>query len=519
MRAEEGGEAGGGAVLLDSLSEVLLDSWEGGEPVSLGDGVLASSELKVPASGELVATISAWLDRPLTEGDLVALADAILRHFDREGFPVLLVDVPEQDFAEGRLRFLVEIGRIGRVAVGRPRYGEADALRDGLWLESGALLDRRDLDEQFAWYGRSVFRNPKLFVSPGEEPATADLLIGLEERKPWQVTVGYANNGPETLGRDRFSIGAVGMTRNEHLIGWQTVLGAPASSLQSHALHWEIPIHHLHQTFILDAGYAEVSSLALARSAPRTFNVVQNDGTSWSLSAAQRFILRSPPGWNQSITAGVELKSTDQFALFGAFRLAPGEVRLLQAKASYDIGRTWENGSLAFNASLVASPGGLISGNDDADFQAYDPQADSNYHIARIGGLGWWSPGGDWRFLLRATAQWADSRLLPVEQFAVGGESTLRGASERQFFADNGWQASFEAYTPAWSPVDRCQLRFLGFVDHGWLKNRGRDSSTLTSTGIGVRMFLTERLDLRADHGWRLDDDQNQSHVALTLTF
>ena len=92
-------------------------------------------------------------------------------------------------------------------------------------------------------------------------------------------------------------------------------------------------------------------------------------------------------------------------------------------------------------------------------------------------------------------------------------------AVERQFIADNGYHASFEAYTPAWRPIDRCQLRFLGFVDHAWLKNRGRDSSTLTSTGIGIRMLLTERLDLSADHGWRLDDDENQSHVALTLTF
>jgi hemolysin activation/secretion protein len=520
VRPEALGEEGTGAVLIGNLRQISLGSWEeGGESTRLAEGVEADARLPMPSPKTLVAKIGPFLGQPLTEGDLITLADLILVHYDIEGFPVVLIDVPEQDFAGGVLRFLIEIGRIGQVAVARPAHADPDALRAGLRLRSGRYLDRRDLDEQFAWYGRTVFRNPKLYVSPGEAPATADLLIDFEERRPWELTVGYANNGPDVVGRDRFLLGAVGMTKGEQLIGWQTVLGAPASSLQAHALHWEIPLHRLHQSLVFDAGYAEVSSLALTRRAPGIFNVVQNDGSSWSLSLAQRILLRSPPGWRQHVTAGVEVKSSDQFALFGAIRLAPGEVRLLQAKASYEIGRSWEDGSVAFNASLIASPGGLISGNDDADFRAYDPRADSNYHIARIGGMGWWSPGGDWRLLLRGGAQWADSRLLPVEQIGIGGAQTLRGSSERQFIADNGYHVSFEAYTPAWVPFERCQLRFLGFVDHAWLKNRNLNASTLTSTGIGIRMLLTERLDLSADHGWRLDDDENQSHVGLTLSF
>ncbi|MGB6223591.1 ShlB/FhaC/HecB family hemolysin secretion/activation protein, partial [Haloferula sp.] len=354
---------------------------------------------------------------------------------------------------------------------------------------------------------------------PGEEPATADVLIAMEETKPWRVTVGYENSGPEQVGEDRVIFGALGITRNEHILAWQSVVGAPISSMKAHALHWEIPFHHLHQSLILDAGYAEVSSLALSPVAPGRFNVVQNDGYSWSLAAGQRFLLPAPNGWRQSLTAGVEVKATDQFVLFGAFRVAPGEVRFVQAKVDYELGKQWENGAFAMNASFIASPGGLMNGNDDADFQAYDPRADAHYHIARLGGVGWWSPGGDWRLLLRGQGQWSDSNLLPAEQIAIGGAKTVRGLTERQFFADNGWNMSFETYTPSWSPWDRCQMRFLGFMDYGWLKNKDGLSRSFSSTGLGVRMSFTENFDLWADHGWRLDNPENHSHVGITLTF
>ena len=519
VRGEGAELEGTGAVLTENLGGIVLESWSEAAVIEVAVALSASEDLLVPSPKTLAKKLGAWAGKPLTEGDLVALADVILIHYDVEGYPVVGLEVPDQDFRDGKLHLLVEIGRIARVGVARPKYGDEEALRDGLWLRSGDFVRRRDLDGQLSWYGRTAFRNPRLFVSPGEEPATADLLIAMEEGKPWRVTMGYENSGPDVLGRDRFLFGAVGMTKGEQLIAWQTVLGAPVSSMQAHAIHWEVPFHQLHQSFIFDAGFAEVSSLTLSPTVPGGLGVVQNDGTSWSLSAGQRFYLSAPSGWRQTLTAGMEVKSTDQFVLFGAQRVTPGEVRLVQAKVAYDLSKSWDAGSVSFNASLIASPGGLINGNDDSDFQAYDPKADAHYHIARVGGVGWWTPGGDWRLLLRGEAQWADSRLLPAEQFAVGGAQTLRGASEREFFADNGWQMSFEAYTPNWSPLDSCQMRFLGFVDHAWLQNRGRSSHTYLSTGFGVRMMLNERVDLRADQGWRLDASENQGHVGLTVTF
>ena len=82
---------------------------------------------------------------------------------------------------------------------------------------------------------------------------------------------------------------------------------------------------------------------------------------------------------------------------------------------------------------------GWTDGRYDADAVAdgwYDADADAGYLYGRVGANGWWSPGGDWRIGLRGAGQIADSSLLPSEQFAAGGFQTVRGVSEREFFAD-----------------------------------------------------------------------------------
>jgi hemolysin activation/secretion protein len=143
----------------------------------------------------------------------------------------------------------------------------------------------------------------------------------------------------------------------------------------------------------------------------------------------------------------------------------------------------------------------------------------ANYAIARMAAQGWWSPGGDWRLGLRGAAQATNTRLLPVEQFAAGGYQTVRGVSEREYYADDGWQTSFELFAPAITIKNRYQMRFLGFHDQASLKNIGEGPTWLSSVGVGARIKMSEEVDIRLDHGWRLDDQGSQFHVGIQVTF
>ncbi len=512
VRPEEEKEAG--ELLVASLQAIRLISPEGDEPVAIGRGVSAAPSLAIPGPRMLAARLAPWLGKPLGSGGLAALADEVLIHLDAEGYPVVLVEVPQQDLSEGVLTLKVEIGRIGEIGLSRPEHADPRVLEEGLRLKKGEPVRRAEFDEQLAWYGRTVFRRPRLFVSPGDEPATADALIAFEETKPWRVTAGYENSGPDLLGRDRLLLGAAGLTRGDHLVAWQGVVSLPASSLVANALRWEIPFHASHQVLQLDAAYAEVLSRY-----PVGGTAVESEGTSWSLGAAQRMTLPALGAWQQHLTAGFEFKGTDQFLLFGGGSLSPGEVVLFHGRLAHGLTRAWEDGGVSLETALLAAPGGLGGNNTDAAFKAYDPAADASYFMGRLDGEAWWSPGADWQIRLRGAAQAADSRLLPVEQFAAGGYQTVRGVAEREYSADCGWQGSMELVSPLIVPVEGWGFRVLAFYDHAGLENRRGTSSSLSGAGLGLRMKVTDRVDLRFDHGWRIDGGGDRSHFGLGLNF
>lgn len=509
-----GDQAEGGEILIRRLVAIRLVSAEGGEPKDVGRGLSVSESLLLPSPRTLAARLAKWQGQALDANGLAALADEILIHYDSEGYPVVSVEAPQQDLSKGELELRVEIGKFGDIGVARPKYGNPERIQKALLLRRGDLVRRAEIDEQTAWYGRTVFRKPRLFVSPGMEPATADLLIAFEEAKPWRVSTGYENSGPDILGRDRFLLGVVGWTAGEHLLAWQSVVGMPASSLLANALRWDIPFHSSHQLLQLDAAYAEVQSRYGTSGIP-----VESEGSSWSIGALHKVPLPALGGWRQTFGGGFELKGTDQFLLFGGGSISPGEVVLFHGKLTHELVRSWESGGASIETSVYAAPGNLSANNDDLAFKAYDPAADSSYVFGRFAGEGWWSPGADWQLRFRGGAQLADSRLLPAEQFAAGGYQTVRGTAEREFAADCGWNSSVELLSPLLSPVKGCDLRVLGFFDYAALDQRGGPESSLSGTGVGLRMKLLQYMDLRLDHGWRLDEAENRTHFGVNVSF
>ena len=502
------------AVLMNQLQWIELRSSEGSQVHTLAPGIMVSSELILPSPRTLSAKLATYLDHTVTDVSLAKMADDILIHYDTEGFPVVLVSAPEQDLSGGRLVIEVEVGRIGRVGVSRPKFGNPESVRKGLSLRDGEILRRQELNEQLAWYGRTGFRKPRLFVSPGQEPATADILIAFEERGPWRVNFGFENSGPDLIGKERFVFGASGMLPNEHLLAWRGVLGSPAASLMANAIRWEIPLHRSHGAIQIDAAYAEVAASYLFLGTP-----VEVEGTSWSISAMHQWLMPQVHGWSQTFSAGFDIKGTDQFLLFGGNSSSPGEVILANGRLTHSLEREWEDAGVKIHSSFKFSPGNLGGRNDDAAFRSYDPAADSSYLVGNLDVDAWWRPVGDWRLVGRLALQASDSRLLPAEQFGAGGYQSVRGADERAYSMDNGWFCSVEAQTPLISFIPRCDMRLLTFFDQASVHDDGGSSAFLSSVGVGIRARVFDHVDLRFDHGWRLDESENRSHLGILVSF
>lgn len=117
----------------------------------------------------------------------------------------------------------------------------------------------------------------------------------------------------------------------------------------------------------------------------------------------------------------------------------------------------------------------------------------------------------DTLLLVRGDVQLATTSLVPLEQFGLGGQESVRGYRQDALLTDNGAFASAELRIPIYrSPQRQLVLQIAPFVDVGTTWNNSDrielDSDTLASVGLGLRLQLGERLTFRLDWGIPLVD-------------
>ena len=106
--------------------------------------------------------------------------------------------------------------------------------------------------------------------------------------------------------------------------------------------------------------------------------------------------------------------------------------------------------------------------------------------------------------------QIADRPLLGLEQFVVGGHTSVRGYRKNQLVRYNGLVGSLELRVPVPMPdlrEWRPRFELAPFVDAGYSWNaRGPTDgpTTLVSVGVGGRLGLTDRVHFEIYWGHRL---------------
>lgn len=129
----------------------------------------------------------------------------------------------------------------------------------------------------------------------------------------------------------------------------------------------------------------------------------------------------------------------------------------------------------------------------------------------------------DTSLLLRSDVQLATTSLVPLEQFGLGGQESVRGYRQDTLLTDNGIFASAEVRVPIYRlPGDRGVLQISPFVDFGTTWNTDSDAdraapdpNTLVSVGLGLQFELGDRLSARVDWGIPLVDVEDREDETL----
>jgi len=120
--------------------------------------------------------------------------------------------------------------------------------------------------------------------------------------------------------------------------------------------------------------------------------------------------------------------------------------------------------------------------------------------------------------IVRGDLQLGDRPLLPIEQFGVGGQLSVRGYRQDLLLTDNGAFGSAEVRIPILRlPKQQALLQLTPFIDYGQGWNNGEspnpDPSALVSAGFGLRLQVSNNFTARMDFGFPLVQVNSQKET------
>ena len=204
------------------------------------------------------------------------------------------------------------------------------------------------------------------------------------------------------------------------------------------------------------------------------------------------------------LSLGAEYRRSKSFLAGDAFSFSEG---VDDGEASVAVLRFGQDWSRASRAQVLAARSTLSVGLDAfGATRGDDRRTPDGRFVAWLAQLQWARRIGlafgnekrrEAQLLVRADLQLSNEPLLGLEQFAIGGRSTVRGYRESELVRDNGALLSVELSVPLLQRPDGSEiLSLVPFLDIGrsWSSDRPtRGPSTLAGAGLGVRASIDPR--------------------------
>lgn len=535
--ATAAGPALKGIVVVKSRAEVK----KSGDLAVTGVTIGAGDALDMLRGEDFAFLMESFIGERVSEANIKNIQREIILYYRSRGRSVVDVVVPEQtSIGAGVLQIFVLEAVLGNVSVEGNRWTKPERVSKNLHLEEGTPIDTKQLLADINWLNSNPGREISTSLKPGANLGEADVVLQIDENRPYRVFAGIENTGPRFTGSERFFVGgnwynAFGV---DHRLSYQYTSDVELQFLRAHSASYEIPLPWRH-TVTVFGGYADATSDFPA-------SAVVQKGSSWQTSLRYNLPLPKIRTYGHDLSLGFDFKRFNNNLEFGGTRVFGTDVDVAQFTAQYRGSLPDRFGATSASIAGYYSPGDLLGdNNDDASFRVARAGSEAEYMYGR-GSLERHTKlpkGFGWR--VRAQGQIADGNLQSSEQLGLGGYSTVRGYDERESNGDAGFVVSNEVHFPAFSPgrlidpeaIDRAV--FLAFYDYGQVEPHdipaavaGMDSHVIMeSAGFGFRYSISKSLSLRFDYGWQLRNsgiltgpggprpNNSRGHVSATFSF
>lgn len=406
-----------------------------------------------------------------TLAEIYAIATALTRYYQAQGYPLASVNVPVQRVTDGVVLFEVQEGRIGKVRVEGQRYYRAEALQRQLSeLASGSVVTTAQLERELLLLNDLPGITARVTIMPGADAGTSDLLVKIDEDS-FAFYTSVDNYGRDELGETRFSFNTAinGLGNGDALT--LNLTHSAGNLLNYGRVGYNMPIG-------TDGGRFDISYF-LTDYRVDEFALLEPGGRSYGLRGEYSYPLLRSRAANRVLAVGYGTTSTETEAL--GVIVSATRISLLDLALH-------ANGVLGDRRSYSYSLG--YSGN--ARFNEDGTQTGAQ--CCKLSGDGSFTlpVGTDWYSRTRARAVWAPDVLADTEKFSVGGPFSLRGYDASEMRGDVGFDASFELHRPMKMFGGRGEA--IVFADAGQVSVRDPageliQGPALGSVGLGFTAF------------------------------
>lgn len=463
---------------------------------------------------ELDKVLAPFTNRTISFAELFQARSAITQLYVDRGYITSGALIPPQAVQSGVIQIQVVEGGLEAINVTGTRRLNPNYVRSRLRIATSKPLNRNRLLEALQLLQLNpLIKNLSAELSAGTRPGSSLLEVRVTEAKTFIPQIALDNNRSPSVGSFRRRV----QLNEANLLGQGDGLSVGYSNTDGSNdvdVNYTLPINPRNGTVslgylsswsnVIEPPFDRLDITANSRYYDLTLRqpVVQNPSQDFSLgltASRRESKARFLPGVDRTgfPSPGADKSGSTRISALRFFQewTQRSSREVLAARSQFSVGLG------VFDATVNKNP---------------ESEPDSRFFAWR--GQGQWVRllAPDTLLLLRTDVQLATTSLVPLEQFGLGGQESVRGYRQDALLTDNGVFASAEVRIPIYrAPQRQWVLQIAPFVDVGttW-NNSGRndlgrtasESDTLASVGLGLRWQLGDRLTVRLDWGIPLID-------------
>lgn len=465
---------------------------------------------------EVAAILHKYVGPQKDFGTLQEALEALEVAYRTRGYNLVTVLLPEQELVRGVVTIKVLEPVVRSIMVeGNLYYDQDNILRSLPTLRTGMQPQLAEISENLRAANEIPSKKLTLRFKAQDKPEDLHAIVRVMDEKPWKLTLNSDNTGNDPTGDFRIGVGAQydNLWNRDHVVALQyTSSPTHPRDVVNVSGSYRIPFYGWGDTLDLYGGYSDQDS---------SFSIsgigITTTGRGTIAGARYTFNMPRQGGFDHKIMLGSDYRRYEL-----SNDLASTETAVATYPTSMTYGWNWQTERFNLDGYAGAATNKRWGGQSDRrQFESVRPGAVPNYWVFRYGANSMAKVGGDWLVRVFGNGQYSWDRLIPGEQFGLGGASSVRGYEEREEAWDAGFAGSTELYSPdimrlAGQP--KAQLRALAFFDGGYgynLRARAYEETEnyLMSAGIGLRMSYGETVSAAVDWGCALRDSTAVSLV------